>query len=230
MTKFDVGTVIDYSWNFTKKHGLIMVGLLLLLLFVFYLLEIVFGWFISVSAFTTMLPSISVLYRNGVPLHLMFTSIITWIGAMFPLLLAYSLCMQICQTVMAVGYRNTALRLVNGKSEKIDFSGFKLPVMTYVKVFFASMLTSILVSIATILCILPGIFVLVRLMFVNVALIDDPELPFFDAYSKSWEMTKGHFWELLLLGVVTVLINIIGLLCCCVGVLATIVMTEFANN
>lgn len=223
MKEFSVGKTLDYAWALTKKHAFPMVGLLLLLCLVYYLAEFILGAIFSMSSFVTMLGTL----KAGNP-HEALASLISMFAGMIPAMIMYTVCMSVVYTVMHVGYYNTALRLVNGSASRVEFSSFKLPVLTFVKVFFASWLKSLLVGIATLFCILPGIFVAVRLMFVEVALIEDSELPFFDAYKKSWDITRSHFWSLLLLGIVVFILNIVGLCCCCVGILCTIVISLFA--
>jgi len=83
----------------------------------------------------------------------------------------------------------------------------------------------VIVTIGSFLCILPGIFLAVRFMFAPMIAINHPELTFSEAFTRSWQMTKGHFWKLLGLGILAVLINILGIICCCVGYLLTIVIT-----
>lgn len=85
----------------------------------------------------------------------------------------------------------------------------------------------IIVCFGTLACILPGIFLAVRLIFTPVIASLHPERTFFECFSQSWNMTKGHFWELLLMGIVAILLNILGFICCCVGILVTSIITYF---
>ena len=224
MKEFSVGQTLDYAWALTKKHAFPMVGLLLLLWLVYYLVEFIFGAMFAMSSLVSMLGTLKL---AGNP-HDALASLIAICAGMIPAIVMYTVCISVVVTVLYVGYYNTALRLVKGSTSRVEFSSFKLPVLTFVKVFFASWLKSVLIGIATLFCVLPGIFVAVRLMFVEISLIEDAELPFFDAYKKSWNITRSHFWTLLLLGIVAFFINIIGLCCCCVGILGTIVFTLFA--
>lgn len=94
--------------------------------------------------------------------------------------------------------------------------------------FFTILLYGVVVGFATIFCILPGIFVGVRLMFVPMIAARHPEQSFGNALSRSWEMTKGNFWNLIVLFIVVCLINVLGLLCCCVGIYVTSIISYFA--
>ena len=75
--------------------------------------------------------------------------------------------------------------------------------------------------------IIPYVYVQVRLLFVPLLAAYKPELTLSETFSQSWNLTRGHFWTLLGIGLVAVLINIIGLCCCCIGILFTIVITQF---
>lgn len=90
-----------------------------------------------------------------------------------------------------------------------------------------SLLASVLTGVATLFCILPGIFVGVRLVFVPIIAANHPELTISEVFSRSWSLTRGHFWTLLGYALVAFGINLIGFCCCCVGMLFTAVITEF---
>jgi membrane-anchored glycerophosphoryl diester phosphodiesterase (GDPDase) len=83
----------------------------------------------------------------------------------------------------------------------------------------------LIVTAGCLCCILPGIFLAVRFMFAPMIAINHPELTFSEAFTRSWHMTKGHFWQLIGLYLLIILINILGLICCCVGYLLTMVIT-----
>lgn len=222
MKEFGAGTVVDYAWGFTKKHFLGMFGMLLLLVLVYYAIQAILEVLFGLSSYAVALDAVKSSHAD--PLGTVMSLLLT----MAPAMCAYTVCMSVVSTVMHNGYVNLALRLADGTRTGVDFSCFRLPVMTYVKVFFASWLTSVMVLIGLCLCILPGIYVGVRLLFVSISLIDDPELPFFDAFKKSWDMTKGYFWSLFLLGIMVVLIVFAGVCCCCVGVLVSVIVEAFA--
>lgn len=93
--------------------------------------------------------------------------------------------------------------------------------------FFTLLLYGVVTGFATIFCILPGIFVGVRLMFAPMIAARHPEQSFGNALSHSWQMTKGNFWNLVVLFIVVCLINVLGLLCCCVGVYVTSIISYF---
>lgn len=120
--------------------------------------------------------------------------------------------------VATAGVINIALKLTRGTMKSFDLVGFKMPFKTYANFVAATIITAIIISLGTVLCIIPGIFLAARLSLVPVYLIDHPDAGVGEAINHSWEHTKGNFWNLFGLGLVYVLLCIAGLVCCCVGV------------
>lgn len=120
--------------------------------------------------------------------------------------------------VATAGIINIVLKLTRGTMKSFDLEGFKMPFKTYANFVGATIISSIIICIGTILCIIPGIFLAARLSLVPAYLIDHPDAGVGEAFNHSWEHTKGNFWNLFGLGLVYVLFCIVGLLCCCVGV------------
>ncbi|MBR0273404.1 MAG: glycerophosphoryl diester phosphodiesterase membrane domain-containing protein [Bacteroidaceae bacterium] len=106
-----------------------------------------------------------------------------------------------------------------GEALKVDFN--------QVAIFFCvSLVYGIIVSFATCLCILPGIFFGIRLWYAPLIAATE-EASFSEAFSRSWNTTKGHFWELFLMGLTAIGIAILGFCACCVGYYFAAVMIEF---
>ena len=82
-------------------------------------------------------------------------------------------------------------------------------------------LYTIAIAIASFCCVLPGIYLLVRLAFVPYIAATEPELGISDTFAKSMELTKGRFWQLFGYGIVAMLIAFSGFLLCCVGTFFT---------
>lgn len=85
---------------------------------------------------------------------------------------------------------------------------------------FASILTSLIQGIGFALLIIPGLYLITRLAIFNFALIDENLLPL-DSIKRSWELTRGHFWQMFLAGVIIVAINIVGAMLFGVGILVS---------
>ncbi len=106
--------------------------------------------------------------------------------------------------------------------EDVDFkelinSSAKVYGMFFVK----NLLLYLAVGLGLMLCVLPGIYLAVRLTFVSYIAANEPELSVSETFSKSMNLTKGRFWQLLGYGIVACIIVLAGLLLCCVGVLFT---------
>lgn len=215
MEEFKIGSVLDNAWELSKKHGIWMC---LMLLVIYIINNALQGAFCMGD--TTALVTAT---QSGDPMQVVeaFGTVYNGNG------LAIFLC-EVVALCFAAGFLNTALLIARGKMEKVDLSGFRVPVMAYVKYLLVSILLVVIAGIGTAFCVIPGIWLFVRLMMSYVAVIDDPEIPFFDAFRKSWAITRGHFWKLLGLGILIILINFVGVCCCCIGVLFTMVISEFA--
>lgn len=97
----------------------------------------------------------------------------------------------------------------------------------YFNYLFAVILVSIITGFGTCCCILPGIFLAVRLLFVPIIVANNPQVSAIDALSLSWDLTRGRFWTLLGYGCVAFGLNILGFCCCCVGLYVSSVLTAF---
>lgn len=97
----------------------------------------------------------------------------------------------------------------------------------YFNYLIAVILTAVIVGFGTCCCVLPGIFLAVRLLFVPIIVANNPEVSATDALSMSWDLTRGRFWTLLGYGVVAFGLNVIGFCCCCVGIYISSVLTAF---
>ncbi len=117
-----------------------------------------------------------------------------------------------------VGYGQSFAYLKASRGENVEvqdvFSAFK----NYWNAVGASILTGIIIIVGFIFVIVPGIFLACKLAFVPY-LVVDKKLGVIEAISASWNMTKGHGWEVFLIGLLGIPIGIAGLICLGVGVI-----------
>lgn len=109
------------------------------------------------------------------------------------------------------------------EEEKIDF--LELITSTakdYFMYFLKCFLFGLILIVGFACCVLPGFYLLVRYMFVPYIAANEPELSMKDTMAKSMELTKGRFWTLFGYGIVAGLVEISGLLLCCVGYFFTL--------
>ena len=82
----------------------------------------------------------------------------------------------------------------------------------------------ILVGLSILLC-----WIMIRISFAGMIILDT-ELGCRAALKRSWCITKGYEWKLILLYLSILLLNILGLLALVVGVFFTIVMSLFIST
>jgi uncharacterized membrane protein len=93
--------------------------------------------------------------------------------------------------------------------------------------FGAHILTVIAIALGFIALIVPGVILAMGLMFVPYIVIDRGLGPI-EAMKESWRVTKGHKWQLFLLFLALIGLNILGAIALIVGLLVTIPITMLA--
>jgi uncharacterized membrane protein len=120
--------------------------------------------------------------------------------------------------IVAMGLIRASLAVLEGRAPDVrmllETDGFGPYVV-------AAILVTIGVTIGLILLIVPGIILAIMWHFFGYVIVENPTTGPVDAMRRSAEITRGHRWQLLGLGLLLVGINILGLLACCVGVLFT---------
>lgn len=110
---------------------------------------------------------------------------------------------------------------------RVEFTDIFYGFSRFLPAFFANFVIGIFTAIGFLFCIIPGM--LVSLVYLPVYLfILDGENDFWKAMEASRKLVMNNFTQWLLLGVVLFLLNLAGMLLCCVGVLATMPMTFIA--
>lgn len=115
-------------------------------------------------------------------------------------------------------------KLVRGRMEIGDlFLGFNF----FVAAFVAALLIAIFSTIGVLLCIIPGLVISAMYMFTYLFVVDK-RLEFWPAMEASHAVVKNDYvgFVLFLFGIV--LLNMIGVLCCIVGVFVTIPISMMA--
>ena len=102
---------------------------------------------------------------------------------------------------------------------------FKVDINQLAIFFVVEIVYAIIVALGFCACVLPGIFFAIRLWY--APLLATQGASFSEAFSRSWELTKGHFWELLLMGLTMIGIAILGFCACCVGIYFAQVIIDF---
>jgi hypothetical protein len=100
----------------------------------------------------------------------------------------------------------------------------------YLSIVLANLLVFALVVLGLFALIIPGIIIGCRLVFVSY-IIMDKKLDPIEAVELSWKLTRGHGWQIFLMGFVSIFIVIFGLLMLIVGIFPAImwVCSSFAS-
>lgn len=89
------------------------------------------------------------------------------------------------------------------------------------------LLVAVVVLVGLVLLIVPGIIAAMGLMFSSYLIIDKERGPI-EAFKESWHLTKGHKWQLFLLVLAIIALNIIGFLALLIGLVVTIPVSMLA--
>lgn len=144
-------------------------------------------------------------------------------GAGFGLLFMVSyLLVFLVSIFFTLGYYKMCLQAVDGQQPAL--SAFSVSFKKIINYILAAIVVGIVVGIGLVLCIIPGIYLALRLCLYAFYIIDTDCGPI-EALTKSWEKTKGVEISLFLLFLVLYLLNIVGLLLCGIGMLITAPIT-----
>ena len=122
-----------------------------------------------------------------------------------------------------IKYGGDLLYLKGIRNEPMDmyllFEGFK---KKYLNIVLANLLSFAIIGIGLVFLIIPGIILACRLVFVSY-LVMDKNLDPIAAIEKSWEMTRGHVWQILGLAIMAIFVFLLGLLCFIVGAFIAVI-------
>jgi len=124
------------------------------------------------------------------------------------------------------GYDLAMLRLVRG-DDSVTFGDLFAGFSKFVPLLLTFLLVGVCVVMGLILCIVPGIIVAIGLWPAYLLVMED-DLPPVEAVKGAWALTNGHKINLFILAIANCVVIVIGLLCCCVGVLVAAPVTQLA--
>ena len=124
------------------------------------------------------------------------------------------------------GFSFYALKLIRRQPTRFEdaFAGFTIG---FVPLMLASLVSELLTLVGLLLCILPGLYLMVAWGFAY-PLIMDRRLDFWNAMEVSRKVANAHFFPLCILLVLSCLLNLAGSLLLCVGVVFTLPLTVLA--
>lgn len=127
--------------------------------------------------------------------------------------------------VVSLGIIKIVLNLIDNGTKSFDplFNQFD----RIVNYFIASIVAGAIILVGLILLILPGIYFAIRLSFFPYYIVDK-NLGSMDSLKSSWNATKGELSDLIVLGIFSIVIAIIGILLLGLGLLVAIPVTVVA--
>ena len=209
MKKLYVGDVVSRAWDLAVKHWP-----------VFLILSIISGVVSSLTGGDT--TALSSLGQHPDPkevfeaLSQSFNPILTTIAVLL------SLYIGLVTYRMLVSAYKTNRPYEEGKL----LDAFKVDIVKLGLFLGVEIVLGIILVAGYICCIIPGIFLTIRFLFTPLIAATE-DVTFTEAFGRSWDITKGHFWELLLLGLTAIGIAIVGVWACCIGVFFADIIVNF---
>ena len=205
---FSVGDALTWAWNkFSKNAVPLLVATLVYGLIVIVLSSLVGPLLRAVS------PETFTAYDTAD--GLVETSTMSLTGAGIAVLLLSNLVQLVVTSVMGSAYFSGLLDIANG--QQVSIGSFFRP-RSVGSVVVAALIVSVVASIGLLLCILPGLIVMVLAWFTTVAIVDRNLSPI-DGIKASIDIVKRNFGQVLLVWLLSTLITVVGALLCGVGLL-----------
>ena len=122
--------------------------------------------------------------------------------------------------VLVGGLDYLFIRRIRGEAVEVGdvFAGFSL---AFANLALAGLVMWLLTTLGLVLCILPGIYLVVGYVF-TLPLVIDKKMDFWPAMEVSRQVVHRHWWSVFALVIVLALIAVAGFLVCVVGAIITI--------
>lgn len=212
----EVFNSLEAGWAYTKKHGLLLsVVVMLMFALAYWLTYMCFPESFWTDYMRTAqkgdVQKMMVLLEQVMPVAMNKIWLVT-----------------ILQYLMFAGVVNAALSVVIGETDKISLKYLSLPFGTYLKVVTWFCITMLVYILSSYLLMIPFVFFGIRMFYVLPLLLEDPASTVSIAMRRSWIMTKGHFMPLLGFSVISIMFCTVGLFMCFVGFFFTSVVCIYS--
>lgn len=209
MKQFSIGDLVSRAWDLAVKNWPIFV----LLTFVSSMVEgLGFNYDTDLLTGLGQNPDPQVLIE-AIQESMSFNTPLIILGMLISLYLGF------------VAWRMYFNAIRTGRPYETMAEAFKVDINQLAVFFVVSIVFGLIVGFGTCLCILPGIFLGVRLCY--APLLAAQGATFSESFSRSWALTKGHFWNIFLMGLTMIGIYILGFCACCVGIYFAQVIVYF---
>ncbi len=216
MKKLTISEVISQAWELTKKNWLTLLGLVIVCEIITYIVGLILGPSIDPMVIQQLLE------KQNDP-----TAFASLYMTILPDIIKASLIQSIISIILLCGVYQFLLDSGRGNGT-FSMDLWKRPAGNYVQYFLTTFIVGFIIYLGTLLCILPGLFFAARLQFASFYTLDHKESNCIDAIKASWNMTDGHTLDLILIAVVYVGILLLGLLCCCVGIIPAYMVVAYS--
>ena len=202
---YRVGEAVSWAWNqFTKNAAAILVPTLVLGLVygaLQFIIQSISSGFATASTSTSGDYGFAASYSLG-----MGGVLVTIVGALVT---------AVVMAVVQSAYIGGMLDIANGAP--VEMGSFFRP-RNVANVVIASVLSSIIIGVGVLLCVVPGILATIVLMFTTVVVVDR-NVSGIDGLTTSFTIAKTNFGPVALTWLATIGITILGLLACLVGLI-----------
>ena len=149
------------------------------------------------------------------------------LGDSAPAVILSNIVSYVITVLVSLGATKIFIDLVDGKKPSYESLYNQFPLI--INFFITQVLAGLAIFAGLLLLIIPGIYLAVKLSFASYLVIDKKLGPI-DALKQSYEITKGNWWNIVFLGVVSGLITLAGALALLVGlfVAVPVVMLAYA--
>ena len=128
----------------------------------------------------------------------------------------------ILQGPLIVGFHVYTMKRILGRQGEIGdiFKGFNF----FVPALVASLAILLFTGLGSLLCVIPGLVVAAMYKFTYLFIVDK-RMDFWPAMQASHNIVKGDYFGFTMFLLLAALVNVLGALCCIVGILVTIPLT-----
>jgi uncharacterized membrane protein len=129
------------------------------------------------------------------------------------------------QGPLIAGFHIYTMKKLSGRNAEVGdlFKGFSFFIPTLV----ASLIIGVFTFAGTLLCIIPGLVVAAMYKFAYLFIVDK-RMDFWPAMEASHAVVKNDYFGFTMFLILAFLVNVLGFLCCIVGLLVTIPLTFVA--
>lgn len=206
--RYSVGDGLAWAWNkFTKNAVPLIVATL-----VFWLIGLALNW-LETSILQTVSPETMATFDT--PGGVLETTTRTITGSGLAVMIISTLVQLLAKGAISSAGYGGLLDIANG--QPVTIGSFFRP-RNIVAVIIATMIVDVLTIVGLLLCIVPGLIVMLLAWFTTVAIVDRNLSPI-DGIKTSFAIVKDNFGHVLLAALVFVALIIVGALLCGVGLL-----------